>query len=93
MLQILRTCFFGCQHADMYRERRRLHGVDVLHLVCASCGHAVPAIARTASEHQRVAAEGAILTPRAHRQTTAAVVAIERRRSPRLDQQPHRASA
>jgi hypothetical protein len=92
MFGLVRSIFFGCQHADMYRERRRLHGVDVLHFVCATCDHAVPAIARTASEHQRVAAEGAVWTPHAHRPAAATVVAIERRRAPRLEPR-HRASA
>jgi len=44
----------------MYRERRTLHGVEVLHLVCADCGHAVEAIQRTAEEHAAIVAAGAV---------------------------------
>ena len=43
-----------CRHAHTYRERRELHGVQVMHFVCESCGHAAPAVDRTAEEHQRV---------------------------------------
>ena len=50
----------GCQHHDTYRERRQLHGVDVLHLVCHDCGHAVPAIQRTADEHVAIVRAGAV---------------------------------
>ena len=50
----------GCGHHDMYRERRTLHGVEVLHLVCADCGHAVPAIQRTADEHAAIVRAGAV---------------------------------
>ncbi|HEX5070068.1 MAG TPA: hypothetical protein VFV78_07615 [Vicinamibacterales bacterium] len=55
----------GCSHHDMYRERRTLHGVDVLHLVCADCGHAVPAIQRTADEHAAIVKAGAVRMPQA----------------------------
>jgi hypothetical protein len=80
----IRACFFGCAHSDMYRERRTLHGVEVLHLVCPDCGHAVPAIQRTPEEHQRVAAEGAIRRAEARRMPIGPLVAMDRRRSPRL---------
>jgi hypothetical protein len=50
----------GCAHHDMYRERRQLHGVDVLHLVCHDCGHAVTAIQRTADEHAAIVRAGAV---------------------------------
>jgi hypothetical protein len=43
-----------CRHAHTYRERRKLHGVMVMHFVCENCGHAVPAIDRTAKEHREV---------------------------------------
>ncbi len=41
-----------CRHAHTYRERRKLHGVQVMHFVCENCGYAVPAIDRTAKEHR-----------------------------------------
>lgn len=50
----------GCGHHDTYRERRLLHGVDVLHFVCHDCGHAAPAIDRTADEHQAIVRAGAV---------------------------------
>jgi hypothetical protein len=50
----------GCAHHDTYRERRLLHGVDVLHLVCHDCGHVVPAIQRTADEHAAIVRAGAV---------------------------------
>ena len=68
-----------CQHTNTIRERRALHGVNVLHLVCEDCGHAVPALQRTASEHQQIVAAGAIAPMRAHR-AAAAVVALDRHR-------------
>jgi hypothetical protein len=44
----------------MYRERRLLDGVPVLHLVCADCDHAVPAVQRTPDEHAAIVRAGAI---------------------------------
>lgn len=55
----------GCAHHDTYRERRTLHGVEVLHFVCHDCGHAVPAIDRTADEHQAIVRAGAVNIPHA----------------------------
>lgn len=55
----------GCAHHDMYRERRQLHGVDVLHLVCHDCGHAVPAVQRTADEHNAIVRAGAVVALKA----------------------------
>ena len=40
-----------CTHQHTYRERRSLHGAPVMHLVCERCGHATPAMQRTAGEH------------------------------------------
>ena len=57
----------GCDHSSTYRERRQLFGADVLHLVCHECGHAVPAIQRTAEEHQQVIQAGAVRVPHARR--------------------------
>ena len=45
----------GCPHPSMYRERRPLHGVPVMHLVCDRCGHAQPVMRRTAEEHRDMA--------------------------------------
>lgn len=42
-----------CAHRDTYRERRKLHGVMVMHFVCERCGHARPAMVRTAREHRQ----------------------------------------
>lgn len=58
----------GCAHADTYRERRPLHGVDVMHLVCLDCGHVVPAIQRSAEEHREAIVTGAIRFPKARKQ-------------------------
>jgi hypothetical protein len=57
----------GCSHEATYRERRTLFGADVLHLVCHDCGHAVPAVQRTAEEHQQVIQAGAVRVPHARR--------------------------
>jgi len=48
----------GCAHKHCYRERRLLYGLEVLHLVCAACGHATPMVPRTTLEH-RAALEAA----------------------------------
>jgi hypothetical protein len=72
-------CLGGCRHSHTFRERRQLHGVDVLHLVCHECGHAVPAIQRTAEEHQQIVEAGAIKALRAHR-APADVIVLEARR-------------
>jgi hypothetical protein len=50
----------GCPHENSYRERRPLHGLDVLHLVCEDCGRAVPAIDRTREEHEHIVRAGAV---------------------------------
>ena len=72
----------GCRHQHTIRERRKLHGVDVLHLVCESCGYAVPALQRSAQEHQQVVQAGAIKPMRTHRMT-GEVVELEERRTRR----------
>jgi hypothetical protein len=79
ILRLLQICLGGCSHPNTIRERRRLHGVDVLHFVCEDCGHAAPAIERTALEHQRVVEAGALVLPRAH-QVAASIVEIARER-------------
>jgi len=51
-----------CRHVDVagtsitYRERRRLPGsrIEVLHLVCARCGHAAPMVDRPLAAQRRV---------------------------------------
>lgn len=40
----------GCAHADTFRERRNVDGIDVMHLVCRDCSHATPAISRTVAQ-------------------------------------------
>ena len=77
----LRTCLGLCRHTNTIRERRPLHGVNVLHLVCEDCGHAVPALQRTAVEHRQIVAAGAIKPSRAHR-AVATVVDLDLRREP-----------
>jgi len=67
MLTYLARTLAGCSHYATYRERRTLHGAQVMHLVCEDCGHAVPAIERTAGEHHRTLRTGAVRLPRAHR--------------------------
>jgi hypothetical protein len=78
LFRFLQFCFGGCSHRHTYRERRTLHGVQVLHWICDDCGHAVPAVERSAPEHQRVVQLGAIrrLTVR---RMPAGVIAIDAR--------------
>lgn len=62
--------FFGwCSHSHLYRERRKLHGLQVMHWICEDCGHAEPAIGRTAKEHRKAIRVGAVATPKARRIT------------------------
>jgi hypothetical protein len=51
-----------CRHAHTYRERRRLHGVYVMHFVCDRCGHAQPVVSRTAQEHRAATRVGQVRT-------------------------------
>ncbi len=53
-----------CSHRHTYRERRKLHGVQVMHFVCERCGHATPAVERTAREHRRAVKVGDQATAR-----------------------------
>jgi len=69
MLTFLVRLFTGCSHDSTYRERRTLHGAEVLHFVCHDCGHAVPAIDRTAEEHRIALETGAVKVPHATPQT------------------------
>ena len=69
MLTFLVRLFAGCSHDSTYRERRLLHDTEVLHFVCHDCGHAVPAVDRTAEEHRMVREAGAVRVPQAHPQT------------------------
>jgi hypothetical protein len=57
-----------CSHTHTYRERRKLHGVQVMHFVCERCGHATPAVERSAREHRRVVKVGDRPTARVVRQ-------------------------
>jgi hypothetical protein len=82
IFRVLQTCLGMCRHTHTIRERRKLHGVDVLHLVCENCGYAVPAIERTAREHQRIVKAGAI-RPVHPRRASADVVDLDLRRDRR----------
>jgi hypothetical protein len=64
----------GCSHQDTYRERRQLDGLDVMHLVCHDCGHAVPAIQRTTAEHAEMLAVGAVQMPKARRRISRVII-------------------
>jgi hypothetical protein len=74
----LRLCLGICTHEHTYRERRNLHGVQVMHLVCERCGHATPAMQRTAREHRRTVQLGAAPSARVQR-ASGHVVPIEGR--------------
>jgi hypothetical protein len=79
VFRLLHLCLGGCPHRNTYRERRSLHGVQILHWVCEDCGHAVPAVDRTAREHREVVRAGAIKPAKVQR-IPAEVVAIQSRR-------------
>jgi hypothetical protein len=79
LLRILRR-LLGCVHESTYLERRPLHGRQVMHLVCEDCGHAVPAVTRTAREHRRILRAGTPPTLKARRMPPAEIVDFERRR-------------
>jgi hypothetical protein len=68
-----------CSHTHTYRERRKLHGVLVMHFVCERCGHATPAVERTAREHRRVVKVGDRPTARVVRPSSGQVVSMEAR--------------
>jgi hypothetical protein len=84
ILRLLRTIFGGCRHRHTYRERRPLHGAQVLHLVCEDCGHAVPAIQRTATEHLRVVRMGAVRRAKVRRPQGDVVAIGDARRQTRV---------
>ena len=77
--RLVNICLLGCRHTATYLERRPLHGASVMHLVCEDCGHAAPALQRSAREHRRTVRAGAVRQPRAHRQS-ADVVTMNRER-------------
>ena len=79
---LLRLLPSTCSHSHTYRERRRLHGVMVMHFVCERCGHATPAVERTAREHRRAVKVGDQPTARIVRPQVGHVVAMETRRKP-----------
>ena len=60
ILKSLLRLTIGCSHPDMYRERRTLHEVPVLHLVCPDCDYAVPAVQRSPDEHAAIVRAGAV---------------------------------
>ena len=65
--------FVGCEHEATYRERRPLQDIDVMHLVCEDCGHAVPVLDRTIDEHHQAVQTGAIRMAQARRQPAPAI--------------------
>jgi len=65
---LLRFVPGACSHPHTYRERRKLHGAQVMHFVCDWCGHATPAVDRTAREHRRVVKIGGLPNSRVIRQ-------------------------
>lgn len=75
-----------CTHQHTYRERRELHKVMVLHWVCDDCGHAVPAVARTAKEHERIVKQGAVVSGHA----TVSRKAAAKRALPRASKRPEK---
>jgi hypothetical protein len=68
-----------CSHAHSYRERRKLHGVQVMHLVCERCGHATPVVDRTAREHRLAVKVADRPTARVVRPQHGQVVAMDAR--------------
>ena len=68
-----------CSHRHTYRERRKLHGVQVMHFVCERCGHATPAVERTAREHRRAVQLGDRATARVVKPQHGQVVEMDTR--------------
>ena len=68
-----------CSHRHTYRERRKLHGVQVMHFVCERCGYATPAVERTAREHRRAVKLGDQATARLVRPQHGQVVEMDTR--------------
>ena len=80
LIRLLHVCLGGCRHQHSYRERRELYGVQILHFVCEDCGHAVPALARTAEEHQQIVKAGALRPVKARRFPVEVLALSTRRR-------------
>jgi hypothetical protein len=78
VLRVIRAVF-GCSHPSTYRERRRLHGVQVMHFVCEDCGQDWPAVERSATEHHRAVKVGERRSSRLLRQSN--LEHIDRRRA------------
>lgn len=71
-----------CTHEHRILERRELHGLQVIHLVC-ECGHAVPAIRRDDAEYRAGLAQQ-VKAPKARKVHNAQkVVGLETRRGQR----------
>ncbi|HYN10004.1 MAG TPA: hypothetical protein VES67_21650 [Vicinamibacterales bacterium] len=90
-LRVINACLGGCRHRHTYRERRSLHGTEVMHLVCEDCGYAVPAVNRTAEEHRHVVEEGAI-KPATVRRHAADVLVMDDRSRARTEERRRTAS-
>ena len=74
VIRLLHRLIAGCSHEDTYRERRTLDGLEVMHLVCHDCGHAVPAIQRSTEEHAEMLAVGAVRMPKARRRIPRVII-------------------
>lgn len=58
MTWLLRLLGWRCSHSELYRERRPLHDVAVMHWVCSECGYASPAVHRSPAEHRQAVQAG-----------------------------------
>jgi hypothetical protein len=90
-LRVFNALIGGCRHRHTYRERRPLHGTEIMHLVCEDCGYAVPAVQRTAEEHRHVVEEGAI-KPATVRRHSADVLVMDERSRVRTEERRREAS-
>jgi hypothetical protein len=81
MIRVLLALFGICPHAHVYRERRELHGVQVMHFVCDSCGRAEPVVSREPEEHRFIVEAGAVKPPAVQRLERGHVLTMPRRRS------------
>ena len=53
-----------CGHQAVYRERRPVGGLQVMHWVCPSCSAAWPVVKRTHAEHRRALKVGTVRAPK-----------------------------
>jgi hypothetical protein len=67
MIRALFRLLAPCRHKTLYRERRPLYTIDVMHWVCRRCGRAWPVMRRTPDEYRVIAENEATLAERRHR--------------------------